>query len=148
MSLDKLGYILGLEANQPSEAHRRQVAARSPCVDRLAGAGEEPCDVRGPEQGLRAAGDTSGFETRARTRPRYRILLSPLGHRVLLQVVRMCWLMKSLQPLVRMQCGFRWTFCSPSPVQKYRAPSGQTATSGVTCGCPSARTADGQNTSA
>lgn len=42
---------------------------------------------------------------------------------------------------MRLRRMFR-SFCSPSPVQKYSAPSSQTATSGVTCGRPSARTVE------
>src|SRR5262245_21876892 len=48
-------------------------------------------------------------------------------------------------------CGFAprlMFFCSPAPVQKCRASSSQTATSGVTCGRPSARTVQIQNSSA
>jgi hypothetical protein len=39
-------------------------------------------------------------------------------------------------------------FCSPGPLLKYNAPSIQTATTGVTCGRPSARTVDTQNSPA
>ena len=39
-------------------------------------------------------------------------------------------------------------FCSVSPVQKCSASSSQTATSGVECGRPSARTVVTQNSSA
>ena len=48
-----------------------------------------------------------------------------------------------LHPVVRTTCWFdrRFTaFCSASPVQKYTRSPCQTATSGVTCGRPSART--------
>src|SRR6266699_6447665 len=54
-------------------------------------------------------------------------------------------------PAARITCGFlrRFTaFCSVSAVQKWRAPSSHTATSGVTWGRPSARTVEIQNSSA
>src|SRR5690606_38886541 len=56
-----------------------------------------------------------------------------------------------LHPVVRTTCGlaarFR-AFCSSGPVQKWTAPSSHTATSGVTCGRPSARTVVSQDTPA
>src|SRR5690606_11878667 len=56
-----------------------------------------------------------------------------------------------LHPVVRTTCGlaarFR-AFCSCGPVQKWTAPSSHTATSGVTCGRPSARTVVSQDTPA
>src|SRR5262249_14133441 len=57
----------------------------------------------------------------------------------------------ALQPVVRTTCGLRLrftAFCSVAPVQKWIAPSSQTATSGVTGGRSSARTVVIQNSSA
>src|SRR5262249_55890505 len=56
-----------------------------------------------------------------------------------------------LQPVVRITCrlALRFTaFCSPGPVAKWIASSSHTATRGVTCGRPSARTVEIQNSSA
>jgi hypothetical protein len=39
-------------------------------------------------------------------------------------------------------------FCSPAPVENQMAPAAHAATTGVTCGRPSARTVETQNSSA
>src|SRR5438067_7737554 len=57
----------------------------------------------------------------------------------------------SLQPVVRSTCGLArklTVFCSSAPVEKWRAPSSHTATSGLMCGRPSARAVVIQNSSA
>lgn len=58
---------------------------------------------------------------------------------------------QSLRPVVRMTFGFARRFadfCSSDPVVKCNCPWAYAATSGVTCGRPSARTVDNQNSSA
>jgi hypothetical protein len=56
-----------------------------------------------------------------------------------------------LQPVVSTTCGLDRRlahFCSSAPVENQTAPSAQAATTGVTCGRPSARTVETQNSSA
>src|SRR5262249_1090827 len=56
-----------------------------------------------------------------------------------------------LEPVVSTTCGLPRklaNFCSSAPVLNQMAPSTQTATTGVTCGRPSARTVETQNSSA
>ena len=56
-----------------------------------------------------------------------------------------------LQPVVSTTCWLARRlayFCSSAPVEKQSVPPVHTATTGVTCGLPSARTVDTQNSSA
>jgi AcrR family transcriptional regulator len=56
-----------------------------------------------------------------------------------------------LHPVVSTTCGLASKlacFCSSAPVENHTAPSDQAATTGVTCGRPSARTVEIQNSSA